>query len=383
MKYILIQWLKTSINPIKKEMKLIFTILLLLLLSRVGFPQKEQKLLKDLQWKTVVGGMPKEWYGSEESKAVAESVLLYQRNSGGWPKSPPMHASLTDEIRSKLMREKNNATGSTFDNSITTSQMIFLSKMYKGAPDPRYKEAFIKALDYVFKAQYPNGGWPQYFPLRNDYSRYITYNDNAMFKIMDLLNDIIKRDELYSFINSDSIVSLAKEAFNKGIQCYLKTQFVIDGKPTIWCAQYDESTLAPAGARSYELPSLSGGESPGIIQQLMDIKDPSPEVVYAVKSAVEWLEKHKIEGIRVENFTNSYGEGDRCAVRDVKAPTLWGRFYDLQTQEVFMCDFDGKKIKSMNDLGWDRRHGYNWYAPGPQKILDKFPEWEKTINKRK
>lgn len=364
-------------------MKLLYTFLFLLMLPRVGFPQKEQKVLKDLQWKTVVGGMPKEWYGSEESKAVAESVLLYQRNSGGWPKSPPMHAPLTDEIRTKLIREKNNATGSTFDNSITTSQMIFLSKMFKGAPDPRYREAFIKALDYVFKAQYPNGGWPQYFPLRKDYSRYITYNDNAMFKIMDLLNDIIKRDELYSFINSDSIVNLAKEAFNKGIQCYLKTQFVIDGKPTIWCAQYDEITLAPAGARSYELPSLSGGESPGIIQQLMEIKDPSPEVVYAVKSAIEWLKKHKIEGIRVENFINNYGEGDRCAVRDDKAPTLWGRFYDLQTQEVFMCDFDGKKIKSMNDLGWDRRHGYNWYSPGPQKILDKFPEWEKSINKRK
>ncbi len=358
-------------------------IVLLVLLPMAGFPQKEQKDLKDLQWKTVSSGMPKEWYGSEESKAVAESVLLYQRNSGGWPKSPPMHAPLTDEIRTKLIREKNNATGSTFDNSITTSQMIFLARLYNKSPDPRYKEAFVKALDYVFKAQYPNGGWPQYFPLRNDYSRYVTYNDNAMFKIMDLLHDIINRDELYNFISSDSLINLAKEAFNKGIQCYLKTQFVIDGKPTIWCAQYDEITLTPAGARSYELPSLSGGESTGIIQQLMEIKDPSPEVVYAVRSAVDWLKLHKIVGIRVENFVNSYGEGDRCAVRDDKAPTLWGRFYDLQTQEVFMCDFDGKKIKSMNDLGWDRRHGYNWYSPGPQKILDKFTEWEKSLNNRK
>jgi len=125
------------------------------------------------------------------------------------------------------------------------------------------------------------------------------------------------------------------------------------------------------------LPSLSGGESQGIIQQLMEVKNPSKEVIYAVDCAVEWLKAHKIEGLRVENFVNSYGEGDRCAVKDPKAPTLWGRFYDLTTQEVFMCDFDGIKIKSMNDLGWDRRHGYNWYSDSPQKVMDKYPEWKK------
>lgn len=360
-------------------MKIVLTYLILVLLPMAGFSQKTPKELKDLQWKTVSNGMPKEWYGSEESKAVAESVLLYQRNTGGWPKSPPMHAPLTDEIIKKLNREKNNATGSTFDNSITTSQMIFLARMYNNLPDPRFKDAFLKALDYIFRAQYPNGGWPQYYPLRKDYSRYITYNDNAMFKIMDLLNDIIKLDPLYNFATSDITVNRAKEAFNKGIQCYLKTQVIIDGKSTIWCAQHDEITLAPTGARSYELPSLSGGESEKIIQQLMEIPNPSPSVIQAVKSAVKWLESHKIVGLRVENFINSYGEGDRCAVKDEKAPNLWGRFYDLQTQEVFMCDFDGKKIKSMNDLGWDRRHGYNWYSPGPQKVLDKYPEWENSL----
>lgn len=363
-------------------MKIMLTYLILVLLPMSGFSQKTQKELKDLQWKTVCNGMPKEWYGSEESKAVAESVLLYQRNSGGWPKSPPMHAPLTDEIIKKLNREKNNATGSTFDNSITTSQMIFLARMYNNLPDPRFKDAFLKALDYIFRAQYPNGGWPQYYPLREDYSRYITYNDNAMFKIMDLLNGIIKLDPLYNFATSDITVTRAKEAFDQGIQCYLKTQVIIDGKSTIWCAQHDEITLAPTGARSYELPSLSGGESEKIIQQLMEVPNPSPLVIQAVKSAVKWLESHKIVGLRVENFINSYGEGDRCAVKDEKAPPLWGRFYDLQTQEVFMCDFDGKKIKSMNDLGWDRRHGYNWYSPGPQKVLDRYPEWENSLKNR-
>ncbi|MEE1120457.1 MAG: hypothetical protein UHT92_02070, partial [Prevotella sp.] len=32
-----------------------------------------------------------EWYGSEEAVRIAENVLLYQRNSGGWPKNEEMH----------------------------------------------------------------------------------------------------------------------------------------------------------------------------------------------------------------------------------------------------------------------------------------------------
>lgn len=55
-----------------------------------------------------------------------------------------------------------------------------------------------------------------------------------------------------------------KQAFDKGIECILKTQIIVDNKPTVWCAQHDKITLAPAKARSYELPSFSGSESVGI-----------------------------------------------------------------------------------------------------------------------
>ena len=61
--------------------------------------------------------------------------------------------------------------------------------------DSVYKEAFEKGVNYIFQAQYANGGWPQYFPVKNaedevfvdhtqPYSMHITYNDNAMVNIM-------------------------------------------------------------------------------------------------------------------------------------------------------------------------------------------------------
>ena len=68
----------------------------------------------------------------------------------------------------------------------------------------------------------------------------------------------------------------------------------------MWCAQHDETTLAPAKARSYELPSFSGSESVGITLLLMSIENPSEDIITAVHGAVQWFGNNKIEGIKLE-----------------------------------------------------------------------------------
>jgi len=40
------------------------------------------------------------------------------------------------------------------------------------------------------KAQYANGGWPQYFPLNQGYYTHITYNDDAMAGVLGLLREV-------------------------------------------------------------------------------------------------------------------------------------------------------------------------------------------------
>ena len=44
--------------------------------------------------------------------------------------------------------------------------MRFLALMVQATRDIRYRAAFDRGVDYLLAAQYPNGGWPQYFPLR-------------------------------------------------------------------------------------------------------------------------------------------------------------------------------------------------------------------------
>jgi pectinesterase len=150
---------------------------------------------------------------------------------------------------------------------------------------------------------------------------------------------------------------------------------MVNDKPTVWCAQHDEITLLPAKARSYELPSFSGGESVGIILYLLSIKNPSPEIKSAIMGAVGWFESHKIEGIRLDTEITKEGTKTRIVVEDKNAPPMWARFYDLETEKPYFCDRDGIKKSSLAEIGDNRRNGYSWYQTGPAKVLQKYPLW--------
>ncbi|MFO7658194.1 MAG: pectate lyase [Bacteroidales bacterium] len=366
-------------------MKLIFPIVITILLTTTYVSAQDKKhdnadnYLKK-KWKQVAIGMPLEWYGSAEAKSVAENVLLYQRDAGGWPKNTNFHQLLSDSDKENLVKSKSKI-GATFDNGATITELEFLAKIYSQIKDGRYKQAFEKGLEYIFDSQYENGGWPQFYPYKGGYSNHITYNDNAMVNTMNFLKEIYADNKEYaSLVISNNTKVKAKKAFNKGVECILKTQIVIDGNPTVWCAQHDEITLAPANARSYELVSFSGGESVGIVLLLMGIDDPSKEVIASVNGAVSWFENHKIKGKKIESIVNEEGKRDRVVVEDKDAPALWGRFHDLETGKPYFCDRDGIRKNSLAEIGHERRNGYSWYTTAPEKILEKYPEWKNKIN---
>lgn len=166
----------------------------------------------------------------------------------------------------------------------------------------------------------------------------------------------------------------ARASFDKGIGCILKTQIRVDGKPTVWCAQHDEHTFAPAPARAYELASFSGAESASIVALLMSIPHPSPEIVAAVKGAVAWFETHAVKDIRVKRVPDGSPKGD---ARVVSAPgnVLWARFYDLETGKPFFCGRDGVKHATLAEIEKERRGGYSWYTNAPQRVLDRYAKW--------
>jgi PelA/Pel-15E family pectate lyase len=326
-------------------------------------------------WQYVATMMPDEWYGSEESVRVAENVLLYQRDAGGWPKNTAMHKPLTDPEKAKINDDK-GLNDAIFDNSATTTEMKFLARMYNKTSSQAYMDSFNRGLKFILDAQYDNGGWPMFWPLRKGYYTHITFNDNAIVNILYLLKEIKDGNLVFKPITSPENFKRVEKAYYKGIDIILKTQIKSDVQPTVWCAQHDEKTYLPAKARSYELPSFSGGESVGIILFLMQIPDPSPAIIKSVQGAVEWLDAHRLKNTRWDIFTNSDGKRDRRIINDPDAGDLWARFYDLETGEPYVCDRDGIKKKTLEEIGYERRNGYSWYTDGPREIFEKYPAWK-------
>ncbi|MFD1604664.1 pectate lyase [Flavobacterium artemisiae] len=327
-------------------------------------------------WSDIIRKSDPAWFGTEEAKKAADNVLLYQRDIGGWPKNIQMQQELTEKQQKDLLALKKTAVETTTDNGATTQEMLFMSKMYAQTKDERYKESFLKGLNYLLEAQYANGGWPQFYPLKKGYYTHITYNDDSMVNILNVIRNVADQTDYYSIKPDNVTVEKCKKSFEKGIDCILKTQYKQNGILTAWCAQHDEVTLLPANARAFELISLSGYESVKITLLLMSIEKPSPEIVTAVKSAVAWFEKTKITNLEEKRVLNDAGKIiDKKMILVENASPIWARFMDLETNEPFFCDRDGIRKKSLDQIGSERRNGYSWYSDAAKEVLKKFPDW--------
>lgn len=357
--------------------KTIFIILaVFLLISNISLAQKD---LSKMRWESIVHNLEKEWYGSSAAIAIADNVLLYQRNIGGWPKNTPMHLPLSEKEKKALLKIKSKGRETTIDNGATYYELVFLSKVYSETQIEKYKIAFLNGVEYLLEAQYDNGGWPQFYPLKKGYYTHITYNDNAMVNVLEILKEIAAGGGKYIPVENKEMIESAQKAFEKGIECILKTQYIQNGQLSVWCAQHDEYTFQPAKARAYELPSLSGSESAGIVLLLMEIENPSPKIIQAVEAAVRWFEENKISGLKVERYYTADGVREKRVVNDENAQPLWARFSELSDNRPFFCDRDGIKKYSLAEIGHERRTGYGWYSEIPQMVLDRYPRWLEKI----
>ncbi|MDW7692774.1 pectate lyase [Flammeovirgaceae bacterium SG7u.111] len=315
-----------------------------------------------------------EWYGTEEARELADKLLLYQSSLGAWPKN----TDFADKLPSgeELEKIKTGKSANTIDNGATSTPMIFLAKMAQATEEEKYKAAFTHGLDYLLAAQYPNGGWPQFYPLRKKgYYSEITYNDNAMMNVMFLLQDIAEGKAPYGFVAIEK-KNAAIAAVKKGIDCILQTQIKVDGTLTAWCAQHDENTFEPVWARNFEPPSISGAESVTIVKFLLTIDNPSPKMIAAIDAAVQWFEKSKITGLKYERGLDSNGEKDGWIEEDPNAAPLLARFYEIESNRPIFVGRDKVTHYALKEIEQERRGGYSYYGRWPEKLVEKdYPKW--------
>lgn len=320
----------------------------------------------------------REWLASDEARQIADQVLAYQRVTGGWPKNIDMCRPHSPEEMAKVRSEYGRRNDSTTDNSATTTQMVFLARMYDATGETRYRDAFRKGLEYLLSGQYEDtGGWPQFWPDPQGYQVHITYNDDAMACTLDVLRQIMNGEGVLGGgdLVSEDMKGRIKTAFDKGIDCILATQIRVDGKPTVWCQQHDHVTLAPAAARTYELPSFCSQESAKLVELLMTLPEPDERIRESIHGAMKWFDENKLTGYRIERGWER-ADSNACLVADAGAGPLWGRFYDLENCEIYVCDRDGIPRRSLEELGFDRRNNYSWYNDRPAALFPLYEEWK-------
>lgn len=327
-----------------------------------------------IRWSSSLVKKDAEWYRSAEARAVADSVIQYQSPQGGWPKSTDL---------AKPPRTPNDipkpggGRANSLDNDATTLPMQFLARVAHATGEAAYVDSFLRGVDYLLAAQYPNGGWPQFWPLRKGYYSRITYNDGSMIRAMTVLRDVAEGEAPYDFVDEERRQKAAK-AIARGIECILNSQIRQNGRLTAWCAQHDEQTLEPAWARAYEPPSLSGGESVGIVRFLMSIDEPTDEIVAAIEGSVEWLRSVQMNGVRQERVRNEDGRTERILVTDPDAPPLWARFYELKTNRPLYLDRDSVFRYDYSEISYERRSGYSYHGTWAASLLERdYPEWRK------
>lgn len=302
---------------------------------------------------------PDAWFASADGQQTLDNILAWQTENGDWPKN-------VDTTRPPT--ENRKTYKGTFDNGATTGELRALARATRVTEREDYQRAFVKGFDHIVRAQYANGGWPQYFPLSRGYHRHITFNDGSMVRILQFLSDVTEQDD-FRFLDRGRRQA-AEEAVSRGIDCILRCQVSVDGNLTVWCAQHHAETLEPVQARSYEHPSLSGSESAGVLLFLMNLDSPSREVIQSISAGATWFEESKIQGYRQHKRDSL-----PTLTKDANAPPLWARFYEIESNRPIFSDRDGVIKYDIDQIGRERRMGYAWYGHWGQRVADAYARW--------
>ncbi len=308
------------------------------------------------------------WYASAEARLLADHVVSYQTPAGGWNKSVNFsQARAPGEDFGRETRFRG-----TFDNDATVPQLRFLALVAQatGESGTAYRAAFVRGLEYIFAAQFPNGGWPQIYPLSGGYHDGLTFNDNVMPNLLNLLRDTAAGTGPFASVAPELRAEAARR-LERGIACILATQIRVNDQLTAWGQQHDPLTLQPCAARNYEPASLCSAESAKLAVFLMSVQPHTPAITTAVEAAAAWMERTKIID---QAWADPDGQGRRLVPTPGAGP-LWSRLYEIGTDKPIFGDRDKSIHYAIDAISRERRDGYSWFGDEPAQVLKRLPAW--------
>jgi len=235
-------------------------------------------------------------YFYRAAAAAADVLVRGQLDSGGWN----YHFDLAGEasIRRwydtigrnawRLEEFQHYYGNATFDDSSTADCARFMLRMYLEKRDARYRPALDKAIGFMLASQYPVGGWPQRFPLRDEfhhhglpgYTSFITFNDDvAAENILFLLM-------VWQTLRDRRVIDPVVRAMD----CFVRAQQPMP-QPG-WGLQHSVADLKPAGARTYEPTALVSHATAANVALMMDFYELTGDAKFLrrLPEAINWLE---------------------------------------------------------------------------------------------
>jgi PelA/Pel-15E family pectate lyase len=279
-------------------------------------------------------------YYYRAAEGVAGALILAQHPSGGWN-------YVADTAGEPSLREWYDTVGkhgwrleefqhywgnATFDDAGTAEAARFLLRLYIEKRDPKYRPALDKAIQFVLDSQYPNGTWPQRYPLRYefakpgkpDYTSFPTFNDDVAAENIEFLL------QCYQALGDGRLTAAAR----RGMDAFLITQ---QGRPQAgWALQYSPE-LTPVGARTYEPTALVTHTTAANVRLLLRFHRLTGDRKYLarVADALDWLDSVKLSpelaalagGGRTHPTFVEIGTNEALYVHRTGSNVVNGRYY--------------------------------------------------------
>jgi len=229
--------------------------------------------------------------------AMAADVLIRgQHPSGGWN----YHFDLAGEASIRRWYDTVGRNGwrleefqhyygnATFDDSCTADCAKFMLRIYLEKRTPRYRTSLDRAIGFVLDSQYPVGGWPQRYPLRDefhhhglpDYTSFITFNDDVAAENIAFLLMV------WQSLGDARVPG----AVARAMDCFVRAQQ--PAPQPGWGLQHTVADLKPAGARTYEPRALVSHVTAANVGLMMDFYELTGDAKFLrrLPEAVDWLD---------------------------------------------------------------------------------------------
>jgi len=290
-------------------------------------------------------------YYLDVARKAADALVFGQHPLGGWhyfidfdPRGvPEWYQTQASKFRWGYEEYRHYYGNSTFDDHVTPDAAQFLMRFYAVTLEAAYREPVTRALNFLLISQYPNGAWPQRYPLHHeyahdglpDYTSFLTLNDGAAEHNVRVLWQAFETfgDERYW------------DAARRGVEAFVKLQGPLG--QGCWAEQYGQD-MRPATARTHEPAGYVVRESRDVIGILheMYLRTGDPRYLAPVPRCLDWFERINRESAAERYPTPRYWEPGTnrplYVVRlEERTPEGHGKYQWVTDPAQTRCD-DGK-----------------------------------------